>query len=106
MDVVVLSSDLETRRQLKQVLERSDIDPICSLSLRDCRQALAERCVDLVFCDRSLADGSYRDLLRTAGLADRKVKVVVTSRLAGWEEFLKAIRLGAFDMIATPCSAR
>jgi DNA-binding NtrC family response regulator len=76
---------------------------IRSIGLSDCEEILASRDVDVIFCDSSLADGTYRDLLRQLKVADRKAKVVVTSRLAGWGEFLEAARLGAFDMIATPC---
>lgn len=103
LDAVVLSSDLESCRQLRRVLDASGIDTICSSGISDCREILASGNVDLIFCDSSLADGTYRDLLRTLQLADRKIKVVVNSRLAGWEEFLEAARLGAFDMIASPC---
>lgn len=103
LNVMILSSDLETRRRLKEVLGTNAIDAICSSSIHDCREVVAEDTVNLVFCDTSLADGSYRDLLRTPGFEDGRIKVVVTSRMAGWDEFLEAMRLGAFDMIATPC---
>jgi DNA-binding NtrC family response regulator len=102
-DTIVLSSDVESRRQLKRILDAAGIDTICSSCISDCQEILASRDVDLIFCDSRLADGTYRDLLRTPKLAGRKIKVVLTSRLAGWEEFLEAARLGAFDMIAAPC---
>lgn len=104
LDAIVLSSDLESRCQLRRILDASGIDTLCSSSISDCQQILASRDADFIFCDSSLADGTYRDLLRTLQLARKKIKVVVTSRLAGWEEFLEAARLGAFDMIATPCA--
>ena len=103
LDAIVVSSDIESRRQLKRILDGSGIDTICSSGISDCQEILASRDVDLIFCDSSLVDGTYRDLLQQLKLVDRKVKVVVTSRQAGWEEFLGAARLGAFDMIAAPC---
>ena len=103
LDAIVVSSDIESRRQLKRILDGSGIDTICSSGISDCQEILASRDVDLIFCDSSLVDGTYRDLLQQLKLVDRKVKVVVTSRQAGWEEFLEAARLGAFDMIAAPC---
>ena len=102
LDAIVLSSDLESRRQLKRILDGRGIDTIGSSGISDCQEILASQDVALIFCDSNLADGTYRDLLRTLQLADRKIKVVVTSRLAGWEEFLEAARLGAFDMIHRP----
>src|SRR5215472_366125 len=86
LDVVVVSSDLETSRQLKLILNAIGMDAFCLCGIRDCQTILADHDVDLVFCDSSLADGSYRDLLRMAELTDRAAKVVVTSRQAGWEE--------------------
>jgi DNA-binding NtrC family response regulator len=103
LEVMLLSSDLEARRRLKNILEGPGIDAVCVSSLSDCEGVLAKQPMDLVFCDSHFADGTYRDLLHSKYLADRRAKVVVTSRLADWDEFLDAIRLGAFDMIAAPC---
>jgi DNA-binding NtrC family response regulator len=35
-----------------------------------------------------------------------KARIVVTSRQANWPEFLEAIRVGAFDVISTPCRSK
>jgi len=59
--------------------------------------------VSLVFCDRRLSDGSYRDVVAAARSAKQRVRVVVTSQLADWDEYLDALHQGAFDLIASPC---
>lgn len=102
-EIVVVSSDLETRRQLSHILEEQGNDPICTSSLRECHEAIAGRNVGLVFCDPHVADGNYRELLAAYRLKDWKPRVVVTSRSADWEEFKEAMRLGAFDVISAPC---
>ena len=75
---------------------------VCPASVRARRFSRAGTWISFSV-NNSLADGTCRDLLRTLQLADKKIKAVVTSRVAAWEEFLKAARLGAFDMIAGPC---
>jgi DNA-binding NtrC family response regulator len=50
-----------------------------------------------------LPDGNYRDFLTVLRSVKNKTRVVVTSRLADWDEYLEAMRLGAFDVIAAPC---
>ena len=62
----------------------------------------ANQRIDLVFCDRGLADGTYRDILAMTHSKSPRVRLVVTSRLADWEEYLEALDNGAFDLIASP----
>jgi len=102
-EVVVVSSDLESRRHLSHILTGEGLDPICTATLRECHESLAKNHVGLVFCDPHVADGSYRDLLSAYRLTDHKPRVVVTSRGADWEEFKEAMRWGAFDVISSPC---
>jgi DNA-binding NtrC family response regulator len=102
-DTIVVSSDIERRRQLADILIRQGADPICVSSVRECQEALAQRQARLVFCDEHVADGSYKDLLAAYRLSDRKPRLVVTSQLADWELFKEAMRSGAFDVIAAPC---
>ena len=102
-DVVVVSSDLENRRHLSDILLGQDVDPICISTLRECHEALAKNRVGLVFCDPHVSDGTYQDLLAAYRLTDHKPRVVVTSRCADWEEFKEAMRWGAFDVISSPC---
>ena len=56
----------------------------------------------MVFCEGRLRDGSFRDLLRAAEVAEARLPVVVASRLAETDEYLEAMRLGAFDFVARP----
>ncbi len=102
-DVVVVSSDLENRRHVSDILISQDVDPICISTLRECHEALAKNRVGLVFCDPHVADGTYQDLLAAYRLTDHKPRVVVTSRCADWEDFKEAMRWGAFDVISSPC---
>jgi DNA-binding NtrC family response regulator len=102
-DVVVVSSDLENRRHLADILAGQGLDPICVSTLRECHESLAKTRVGIVFCDPHVADGTYQELLAAYRLTDHKPRVVITSRAADWEEFKEAMRWGAFDVISSPC---
>ena len=101
--IVVASSDLESRRALMQVLTRQGLDPLGASNLAECREVLQGERVGLIFCDPHLADGSYQDLLDVARSCASKARIVVTSKHANWDEYVEAMRLGAFDVIASPC---
>lgn len=101
--ILVASSDLESRRNLMQTLSRQGLDPIGVSNLAECQDTLTTEKVGLIFCDRHLADGTYRDLLERTRTSTEKIRVVVTSRHPDWDEYLEAMRNGAFDVIASPC---
>jgi DNA-binding NtrC family response regulator len=101
--ILIASSSLESRRALMQILTRQGLDPIGVANVAECREVMAKQRVGLVFSDPHLADGNYQDLLDIARSSAEKVRVVVTSNHADWDEYLEAIRHGAFDVIASPC---
>jgi DNA-binding NtrC family response regulator len=101
--ILVVSAELENRRALASILNREGWDTVCASKVTECQEALHNTPVNLVFCDRRLTDGSYRDVLAITRNLNRKVRVIVTSRLADWDEYLEALHHGAFDLIASPC---
>jgi two-component system response regulator PilR (NtrC family) len=102
-EILILSGELEDRQALSHILEAQDLEPISASTLREGIGILRNETVGLVFCDKTLPDGTYRDLLGASRTLKRKVHIVVTSRHADWDEYLEAMRLGAFDVIAVPC---
>ena len=103
--ILVVSSELENRRALNEILHKEGYDTICAARVSECLQALETQNISLVFCDRRLSDGSYRDVVAATRSAKQRVRVVVTSRLADWDEYLDALHHGAFDLIASPCQS-
>ncbi len=63
---------------------------------------LADQRIDLIFCATQLNDGSFREVLRAMEFDQSRLPVVVFSRVGEPEEYLEAMRLGAFDFIAPP----
>jgi CheY-like chemotaxis protein len=62
-----------------------------------------EKGVDAVFCESSLPDGTWKDVLnRIALLATQQPRLVVTSRLADAYLWSEVINLGGFDVLAKP----
>jgi DNA-binding NtrC family response regulator len=102
-EILVIASDPETRKALSSILQTEGLKPVQASQLSEGRELLQSQTVGMVFCERHLADGSYLDLLPAAQTNKAgNVPVVVTSRLADWDEYLEALRHGAVDLIASP----
>jgi DNA-binding NtrC family response regulator len=101
--IVIASADLEDRRAMVNIMAKQGLDPIVAASVPECQQSVAQENVGLIFCARSLADGDYRDLLLAARAGKRRTRIVLTARITDWDEYLEAMRLGAFDVISAPC---
>jgi ActR/RegA family two-component response regulator len=101
--IVIASADMEERRALCNILKKQGLEPIVASSVRECEEILVQENVGLIFCARSLADGDYRALLIAPRHASRKTRIVIVNRLTNWDEYLDAVRLGAFDVISAPC---
>jgi DNA-binding NtrC family response regulator len=100
--IVVASSDMENRRSLATILMRLGLDPVCISTVSECRVMLAEETVGLVFCDRDLTDGNYRDILAASQATKRQPGVVLTGQRPNCDENHEAISFGVFGVTATP----
>ena len=101
--ILIASSELENRRALNEILHKEGYETICASRVSECKEALQTQNVSLIFCDRRLSDGSYRDVIAAIRASRQHARIVVTSRLADWDEYLDALHHGAFDLIASPC---
>jgi DNA-binding NtrC family response regulator len=104
-NIVVASSDLESRRSLVSTLDRQGLDTFCASNVSQCREILDSQNVGLVFCDRAFADGDYRDVLSAAGTGKpgAKARVVLLSALGDSEQYRKAKDQGVFEVISAAC---
>jgi DNA-binding NtrC family response regulator len=101
--IVIASADMEDRRAMVKILAKQGLDPIVASSVCEYQVSMDQENVGLIFCARSLSDGDYRDLLIAARPGTHRTRIVLTIRLTDWDEYLVAIRLGAFDVISAPC---
>jgi DNA-binding NtrC family response regulator len=102
LDVVVAAASLENRKPLLRVLEDLSLNTISCSSFEQISEVLSRQDVLVVFCEESLGDGSYRDLLCAPEVREHDARIVVTIRTGDWGEYLDAMRLGAFDAIRCP----
>ncbi len=72
--ILIVSDDPDNCMALTIILEREGWDTICTSSVSGCRESL-----------------KYH------------LPLVVTSRQADWDQYLEALRHGAFELIASPC---
>lgn len=102
LEVLVACLRLEDRQALARILERMGLKPTLVSSVEKSRDVLAGRSVRLVFCEDELPDGSVSRVLDEVHQSSLRVPVIVISRLENWDEYLRAMRLGAFDYITSP----
>jgi DNA-binding NtrC family response regulator len=99
----IASADVEERRAMVNLLAQQGLHPTVAASVAECRETSTQENVGLIFCARALADGDYRDLLLAAREGNLRTRIVLTARITDWDEYLDAMRLGAFDVISAPC---
>ncbi len=100
--VIFASGDQEIQEELIPVLKRCGLQPLVISSLRELQMTLQREEIALAFCTNKLPDGSFRDALHMFKVSWARVPVVIASRLGNWDEYLEAMRLGAFDYVSTP----
>jgi DNA-binding NtrC family response regulator len=101
--ILIISDDPDNCMALTTILEREGWDTVCTSSVSGCRAVLSLGSFDLAFCDRRLPDGSYLDVLAITHTLKYHLPLVVTSRHADWDQYLEALRHGAFELIVSPC---
>lgn len=102
LKVLVACSDRESQQLLFALLSSCGLEPVFSSTLQEARAILSRQVIPLVVCAADLADGSFREMLRTREVAELKIPVVVASRRDDAAEYMEAMQLGAFDFIARP----
>lgn len=100
--ILIATSDAESRDALAAALRGTQFLPVFAESIGESAEVLGRLPVCLVLCEENLPDGGYQDLLREAENCGVAVPLVVLSRTGEWDEYLRAIRLGAMDMITPP----
>ena len=104
LQVVVASRDLERRQNIATILVSLDLDPICISSVAQCRELLSKEHVDVIFCDRFLADGDYCDILAISRFSRSQPHLVLACHHNN-ADYQRAIAHGVFGVITAPCRA-
>jgi DNA-binding NtrC family response regulator len=78
---------------------------VCS-SLREAENLLAKQEFALIFCEERFEGGTYRELLSVIRGSHRVPVVVMISDVEEESAFREAMELGAFGVLASPCSTK
>jgi DNA-binding NarL/FixJ family response regulator len=92
-------------RWLDVVREDLSLDVRCSATVSGALDIVLTSDVDIAIVGATLDDGSYRDALRTLGLARRDLPVIVVAEL-GSVALRDAFALGAVDVVSPGDLAR
>jgi DNA-binding response OmpR family regulator len=100
--LLLACSDPESRACLTDGLSDTEFETILAPNFEESSSALAKQPVSIVFCEDRLPGGGFKKLMKEVKDSGTCTPVVVLSRTGDWEEYLKALRLGAFDMVTPP----
>lgn len=101
--ILIVASDSDKRRELVGVLRRCGIDATLCGGLAEAFPYVVQPVAfHVIFCEETLVDGNYRDLLHLAKQSGSEIPVVVCSLLGEFPAYLEAMELGAFDFVAPP----
>lgn len=102
LDALVISDRMEHVKSLVRILDGLAINVYVACSLKQAQEVLWRQPVALVFCDERIPGGSFRELLQTAEAKRKASHFVVMLQTGEWDEYLEAMRLGAFEVIRCP----
>jgi DNA-binding NtrC family response regulator len=88
---------------LRKVLNQAGLHVRVVRGCAEARKVLADYYLPAVlFCDAALPDGTWADILASAGAGTRQVPVIVVSRVVDVNLYINALDMGASDFIVPP----
>jgi DNA-binding NtrC family response regulator len=101
-----ISPDAEDHAELRRIVDEL---PWQVKSVRSCCRALEHLVKErfaVVFCESTLEDGSWKDVLELIGTGPAATPLIVTSRLADATLWSEVLNLGGYDVLAKPFLTR
>jgi DNA-binding NtrC family response regulator len=102
LEVLVASSDSEHCQILATILGHCGLITVLCSSLKEARTLLGRESIRLVFCERQLIDGSFRDMLQATSNVRPRLPLVVFSGRDDSKLHSEALDSGALDCIGPP----
>lgn len=99
--LVVFPSD-EHRISLLKAVADAGMVPLLRESLEEALEAIKKENIQMVVCEDLLPEKALNGIVQHARNRTKPIPVIVASRTGQWEEFLKALRQGAFDYLVLP----
>jgi CheY-like chemotaxis protein len=104
--VLSVSNDREDHTVLQRILDGQPFLVSTAMSCEEALEYLGHDRACVVFCDQSMKDGTWRDLLGRASAAGEPPLIVVTSRLADEYLWAEVLNLGGWDVLTKPFQAQ
>lgn len=103
--VLMVSASGEIDLPLRQALNAAGVAVRVVRSCAEARKCLNGKILPAaLFCETSLPDGTWADVLSLAAMARKRIPVVIVSRVVDIELYLNALENGAADFIVPPFS--
>jgi DNA-binding response OmpR family regulator len=90
---------------LRRLLERTCWEMREVYSCRQGLAAIADQDLDVVLCEASLPDGSWKELLEDFSRREDPPYLIVASRLADERLWAEVLNLGGYDVLVKPFDA-
>jgi DNA-binding NtrC family response regulator len=100
--VLIACSDEQCRQFVTSIFTDWGVGVVAVATIREALEALSARPPSLVFCEDSLSDGSYRDLLSATSSHKPATPVIVL--MHSEEIYADSVAAGAFDAMPILCS--
>lgn len=87
---------------VRNAMSQWALEAVSCSSLQEARALLPDSTLSVVFCEETLPDGTYLDVLALLGRPIKTRVVVISPSSHVEEKYEEAIRSGAFEVIASP----
>jgi DNA-binding NtrC family response regulator len=102
INVLIACTNAEEQKALAGIVHACGMKPVCCSSLQEAREFLGRREFHVVFCQETLPDGGFREIVKQVAGFSEEIPVIVLSDFCDWDAFLRAMREGAYDYVACP----
>ncbi len=102
VQVLAVSPEDGDLELLRAIFGHSNWTLYTATTLAEAVDLLRYNSIPVVICERDLPDGTWKDVLASAGSFPRPPHVLVTSRLADERLWAEVLNIGGYDVLAKP----
>ncbi len=95
--VLIACSAAECRQRLADILSAWKLDVAFAASVREAQKVLREQDISQVFCEETLPDGNFQDLLNAA--VSSRSRIYLVALIRDEQRYGEAMQHGAFDVV-------
>ena len=100
--IAILFNSVENRAELLLAVALAGALPNLCRSFDELKQVVQSDPIAVIVCEDRVPQETFRRILDLTRQSTTPIPIVVASRTGEWEEFLLALRRGAFDYLVLP----